>query len=154
MIVHRRTVVAGLMGALVLPQALLAQGYPKLVVSKDPSCGCCGAWVDHMRSAGFAVDVIETTDMNTVKVRLGVPQDLASCHTAEAGGYIVEGHVPAAEVKRLLVERPEGKGLAVAGMPMGSPGMEMDGMTDTYAVVLFGPSGRKTFASYEGARRV
>ena len=82
-----------------------------------------------------------------------MPQDLASCHTAEIAGYVIEGHVPADAIKRLLAEKPTGKGLAVAGMPMGSPGMEMDGMApETYEVVLFGPTGRKTFARYEGAR--
>jgi hypothetical protein len=105
-----------------------------------------------MRSAGFPVEVIETHEINRVKVRLGVPQALASCHTAEVDGYVLEGHVPAAQVKRLLTERPQAMGLAVPGMPMGSPGMEMDGMADTYEVVLFGPAGRRTFARYEGGR--
>ncbi len=130
-----------------------AQGrLPKVVVTKDPTCGCCGAWADHMRVAGFPVEVVESGEVNRLKVRLGVPRDLASCHTAEVGGYVLEGHVPAAEVKRLLAERPQGRGLAVPGMPMGSPGMEMDGMADPYEVVLFGPSGTRTFARYEGSR--
>jgi hypothetical protein len=125
----------------------------KVVVTKDPSCGCCGAWVEHIRAAGFPVEVVETADLGPVKERLGVPSDLASCHTAEVGGYVIEGHVPAAEVKRLLAANPKAKGLAVPGMPMGSPGMEMDGMApDSYEVVLFGPSGRTTFARYEGVR--
>ena len=151
----RRAVLTGLlaMGVLGRPQAGLAQGLPKLRVTKDPSCGCCGAWVDHMRAAGFPVEVVDVPDINRVKVHLGVPQALASCHTAEVGGYVVEGHVPAAEVKRLLAEKPEGRGLAVPGMPMGSPGMEMDGMApDTYEVVLFASAGQRTFARYEGAR--
>jgi hypothetical protein len=131
-----------------------AQGLPKVVVAKDPSCGCCAAWIDHMRAAGFMVDVVETAELNRVKQRLGVPQDLASCHSAEVGEYVVEGHVPAAEVKRLLAERPRARGLAVPGMPMGSPGMEMDGQSDTYEVVLFGPAGRTTFARYAGGRRL
>jgi hypothetical protein len=133
--------------------ALLARDLPRIVVSKDPTCGCCTGWVDHLRKAGFAADVIETSEINRVKVRLGVPQDLASCHTAEIGGYVIEGHVPADAIKRLLAEKPAAKGLAVAGMPMGSPGMEIEGMApETYEVVLFGPSGQKTFARYEGAR--
>ena len=96
--------------------------------------------------------MVDTNRINAVKKRYGVPDDLASCHTAEVGGYVLEGHVPAAEVKRLLAERPQARGLAVPGMPMGSPGMEMDGRTETYEVILFGPSGRRTYARYYGAR--
>ena len=130
-----------------------AQGLPKVVVNKDPSCGCCGAWVDHMRTEGFPVEVIDTPEMNRLKVRLGVPQELAACHTAIVGGYIIEGHVPAGAVMRLLAEMPAGKGLAVPGMPVGSPGMEVSGVApDTYEVVLFGPVGHKTFGRYQGAR--
>lgn len=128
----------------------------KITVTKDPACGCCGAWVDHVRAAGFPVEVVDTTELNRVKVRLGVPLPLAACHTAEVGGYVVEGHVPAEAVKRLLAERPKGKGLAVAGMPMGSPGMEVAGTEpQTYDVVLFGDDGqRSTFARYRGLRPV
>ena len=87
-----------------------------------------------------------------MKVRLGVPRDLASCHTAQVGGYVVEGHVPAGALKRLLAERPQGTGLAVPGMPAGSPGMEVEGMEpDTYDVILFGQDRRSTFARYRGA---
>ncbi|MBM6583210.1 DUF411 domain-containing protein [Microvirga sp. BT689] len=153
--VTRRRLVVGLAAGALLAhsRSLRAQDLPKIVVSKDPTCGCCTSWVDHLRQAGFSADVIETPEINRVKVRLGVPQDLASCHTAEIGGYIIEGHVPADAIKRLLAEKPAGKGLAVAGMPMGSPGMEMEGMApETYEVVLFGPTGQKTFARYEGAR--
>jgi hypothetical protein len=97
--------------------------------------------------------VIETSEINRVKVRLGVPNDLASCHTAEIEGYVIEGHVRADAIKRLLSEKPNAKGLAVAGMPMGSPGMGMNGIApETYEVVLFGPSVRETFARIEGAR--
>jgi hypothetical protein len=97
---------------------------PKVLVSKDPSCGCCGAWAEHLRRAGFPVEVIETTNVNAVKRRLGVPADLTSCHTAEVQGYVIEGHVPASAVLRLLEEKPQATGLAVPGMPIGSPGME------------------------------
>lgn len=149
----RRMVLGGLAATVASPYPVLAEALPNVVVNKDPTCGCCGAWADHMRAAGFPVEVVEVADINRIKVRLGVPQPLASCHTAEVGGYVVEGHVPAAEVKRLLAERPEGRGLAVPGMPMGSPGMEMDGMApDTYEVVLFGPTGRRTFARYQCTR--
>jgi hypothetical protein len=106
-----------------------------------------------MRAAGFTLEVIETAEVNRVKVRLGVPQDLASCHTAEVGGYVLEGHVPADAVKRLLTERPNARGLAVPGMPVGSPGMEVEGVApDTYEVVLFGPAGRSIYAQYQGGR--
>jgi len=128
---------------------------PKVVVTKDPNCGCCGGWVDHMKAAGFPVEVVTTPQVNRVKARLGVPDDLASCHTAEVGGYVIEGHVPADAIKRLLAEKPSAKGLAVPGMPVGSPGMEVDGMApDTYEVVLFGPSGQRTFERLRGAARV
>ncbi|MBL0406695.1 DUF411 domain-containing protein [Microvirga aerilata] len=151
----RRSLVTSLAAGALLAHSrpLRAQGLSKIVVSKDPSCGCCTGWVDHLRQAGFSADVVETSEINRVKVRLGVPDDLASCLTAEIGGYVIEGHVPADAIKRLLAEKPAGKGLAVAGMPMGSPGMEMEGMVpETYEVVLFGPSSHKTFARYKGAR--
>jgi hypothetical protein len=102
--------------------------------------------------AGFPVEVTENAEVNRLKVRLGVPRSLVSCHTAQVDGYVIEGHVPASAIKRLLAERPKGKGLAVPGMPVGSPGMEMEGMQpETYDVVLFGPSGQRTFARFRGA---
>jgi hypothetical protein len=149
----RRSLITGLAACTLLAYSrpLRAEDLPKIVVSKDPTCGCCTGWVQHLRQAGFTAHVIETSEINRVKVRLGVPQDLASCHTAEIGGYVIEGHVPADAIKRLLAEKPTGKGLAVAGMPMGSPGMEMEGMApETYEVVLFGPAGHRVFARYSG----
>lgn len=132
-----------------------AQTVASIKVYRDPSCGCCGAWVDHLRAAGFAAEVIETATINRVKSKLGVPQSLASCHTAEIDGYVVEGHVPAAAIRRLLAQRPEGKGLAVPGMPVGSPGMEVEGsQPETYSVILFGPSGQRKFARYRGAAEI
>ncbi len=119
-----------------------------LEVYKPPWCGCCTAWVDHMRDAGFAVRVTEMEDLAPLKARHGVTDDLASCHTGLIGGYVVEGHVPAADVARLLKERPEATGLAVPGMPVGSPGMEMGSEQDPYEVVLFGPGTRETFSRY------
>ena len=119
-----------------------------LDVYKTPWCGCCTAWVDHMREAGFAVRVTELDDLEPLKSAHGISADLASCHTALIGGYAIEGHVPAADVARLLKERPAAAGLAVPGMPMGSPGMEMDGHTEPYDVVLFGPGTRTVFARY------
>jgi hypothetical protein len=132
----------------------LAQA-PGMVVHKDPNCGCCGAWVDHLRANGFDVSVVETAQLNRIKARLGVPNDLASCHTAEIDGFIIEGHVPAESVRKLLSLRPSVRGLAVAGMPVGSPGMEVEGTPpETYDVVAFGPSGQRVFARYEGAREL
>ena len=140
--VTRRTVLAAT-GAALLAGPVRAQALPRIVVTKDPTCGCCTAWADHLRRSGFPVDMVETAEIGRVKARLGVPASLASCHTAEVGAYVIEGHVPAAEIRRLLAERPAARGLAVPGMPVGSPGMEMEGMEpDTYEVVLFGPAGR------------
>ncbi len=112
---------------------------PLVVVHKTESCGCCGLWVEHMRQAGFPVEVRNLEDVNPVKERLGVPLGKGSCHTAEVGGYFVEGHVPADDVKRLLAEKPAAKGLVLPGMPAGSPGMETpDGRVQPYVVELVG----------------
>lgn len=142
----RRTILAGLAAVAVTGPAARAATLPPMTVWKDPNCGCCGAWVDHVRAAGFTVQVEEVRAMNQVKARLGVPAELASCHTAQVGGYVLEGHVPADDVKRLLAEKPAARGLAVPGMPQGSPGMET-GVKDPYEVVLFRPDGtRAVFA--------
>jgi len=140
---------------IVAREASAQESLPKVMVTKDPSCGCCTGWVDHLKAAGFPVEVLETPEINRVKVRLGVPKDLASCDTAEVGGYVVEGHVPADAIKRLLTEKPHAQGLAVPGMPVGSPGMEVEGVEyDTFDIVLFGPAGQRTFARYRGSRQV
>ena len=150
----RRALLAGLAAGMAVGPRALAAGLPEVAVTKDPTCGCCEKWVEHIREAGFTVTVTEGP-VNPVKARLGVPRDLASCHTAQVGGYAIEGHVPASAIKRLLAERPQGIGLAVPGMPAGSPGMEVDGMEPaTYDVVLFGPEGRNTFARYRGEKLV
>ena len=130
-----------------------AEALPKMVVTRDPNCGCCGAWIAHVKAAGFPVEVVEASDLVPLKVKLGIPDALSSCHTAEVGGYVVEGHVPADAIKRLLIERPEATGLAVPGMPAGSPGMEVPGgKAETYDVVLFGPGAQRVFARYRGSR--
>lgn len=104
----------------------------------------------HLRESGFPVDVV-TGPVAPLKAKLGVPRELASCHTAQVAGYVVEGHVPADTIVRLLAEKPAAVGLAVPGMPVGSPGMEVPGTEpDTYDVVLFGPTGQRTFARYRG----
>ena len=139
----------GMLCALGLIFPANAQSLPEITVNKDPNCGCCTAWADHLRGAGFPVKVAERSDMRAVKSRLGVPDDLASCHTAEVDGYVLEGHVPASAVLRLLKERPRARGLAVPGMPIGSPGME-GGEPETYEVMLFGAEPARIFAIYRG----
>ena len=119
-----------------------------LVVYKSPSCGCCANWVEHMREHGFKVAVHDMEDVSPVKAKHGVTDQLASCHTATIGGYVVEGHVPAADVQRLLRERPAIAGIATPGMPMGSPGMEGD-RVDRYDVMAFDRTGStRVFASH------
>ncbi|MEX0692143.1 MAG: DUF411 domain-containing protein [Gemmatimonadales bacterium] len=109
-----------------------------ITVYKSPTCGCCAAWVDYMREAGFNVTVEDVTDLHAVKARHGVPRQLESCHTAIAEGYVVEGHVPADLVTRLLAERPaDAWGIAVPGMPAGSPGMEQGDRREPYDVILY-----------------
>jgi hypothetical protein len=113
-------------------------------VVKSPSCGCCNAWVAHLRGAGFQVSVTNVADVTPMARRLGVPDDLRSCHTASVGGYAIEGHVPAADIRRLLADRPHAAGLAVPGMPMGAPGMAQGGMRQPYQTILFTRTGRRT----------
>src|SRR5262245_12755473 len=124
-----------------------------VTVLKDPGCGCCAGWVKHLEGAGFATKVIETRNLDPLKRWLGVPDDLAACHTAEVAGYVIEGHVPVGAIRRLLQEKPSATGLAVPGMPVGSPGME-GGTPERYDVVLFGPTSRRTFMSFVGDRSV
>jgi len=119
-----------------------------LEVYKSPSCGCCGAWVDHMRSAGFQVHVTVITDLRPIKNKLGVFPELRACHTAMIDGYVIEGHVPAREVINLLIDRPKAIGLAVPGMPVGSPGMEQGSRRDPFQVILFSSTRRSVFATY------
>ena len=119
-----------------------------ITVYKDPNCGCCKEWVKHVSAAGFTATVHDTADMDSVKRAMGVPESLASCHTARVGTYIIEGHVPADLIERLLTDAPVARGLAVPGMPMGSPGMEMGGRKDKFDVMLFDKSGKsRVFAS-------
>jgi len=135
-----RAVVADAAGAL-----------PPVVVHKNASCGCCTLWVEHMRHAGFQVEVRDVDNVNPIKERVGVPLGKGSCHTAEVGGYFVEGHVPADDVKRLLAEKPDAKGIVVPGMPAGSPGMEVpDGTIQPYTVELVGQDGTTTAFAQHG----
>jgi hypothetical protein len=135
------------------PLALLAMAESAvaatLVVTKTAYCGCCKHWVEHMKKAGFQVEVREVEDVAPTRARLGVPDALRSCHTSEIGGYAIEGHVPAADVKRLLATKPKAAGIAVPGMVMGSPGMEHGDDKEPYKVVLFDKAGKtKVFASH------
>lgn len=131
-------------------QAGGAEALPVVIVHKSPTCGCCGLWVDHLRAAGFRVEVRNSDNLMPIKQSVGVPADKASCHTAQVGAYFVEGHVPAEDIKRLLMDKPDARGLTVPGMPAGSPGMEMpDGSKQPYTVELVGNDGTSTnFASH------
>jgi hypothetical protein len=119
-----------------------------MTVYKDPNCGCCEQWVSHVRKAGFTVTVRDTADMASVKASFGVPAGLGSCHTARVGTYTIEGHVPADLIAKLLRDQPVARGLAVPGMPIGSPGMEQGGQKDAYDVLLFDKAGKsRVYAS-------
>lgn len=122
-----------------------AAALPVMTVYKSPTCGCCKNWVDHVEAEGFQVEVHDLDDMSEIKAEAGVPERARSCHTAIVGGYAIEGHVPAATIKRLLREKPGVAGLAVPGMPTGSPGMEVPGQpADKYDVVAFDRDGALT----------
>lgn len=124
----------------------------RMVVHKSATCGCCGLWVDHMREAGFEVEVRESDNINPLKAAVGVPLAKGSCHTAEIGGYFVEGHVPAEDIQRLLTQKPDARGLVLPGMPAGSPGMELpDGRTQAYTVELVAQDGTTTAFSHHGS---
>lgn len=147
---RRRTVIRAAIAAPALLLAGLVAGpagaqseaiaTPLITVYKNPSCGCCGRWVDHLRANGFAVETHDRDDVGLEKQRFGVPTSLYSCHTARVGVYTIEGHVPADDIRRLLAEMPAIDGLAVPGMPQGSPGMET-GRVDRYDVVHFDADG-------------
>jgi hypothetical protein len=137
---------------LVLAVLLLAScrsADPGLVtVYKTPTCGCCGKWVEHLEADGFAVETIELENIGQIKLENGIPAELSSCHTALVDGYVIEGHVPAEDVKRLLAERPDIAGLAVPAMPIGSPGMEGPN-PEPYEVIAFTEDGNAhTYASH------
>ncbi|MBK6805006.1 MAG: DUF411 domain-containing protein [Betaproteobacteria bacterium] len=129
----------------------LAAALPGVRVFKSPTCGCCTGWVDHLREQGFTV-AVEDVGNAAARARLGISDKLGSCHTAEVAGYAIEGHVPAPDIKRLLASRPRARGLAVPGMPIGSPGMESGGRRDAYDVLLVRTDGSTSvFASYPAA---
>jgi hypothetical protein len=136
------------LGVLGLAAPAFTEELPAMTIWKSPWCGCCGKWVEHMRAAGFEVQVNEVEDLSVVKRMAAVPNDLESCHTARVGGYTVEGHVPAADIIRLLDEQPDAHGLVVPDMPSGSPGME-NGERDPYDVLLLRRDGEtEVFSSH------
>ena len=122
----------------------------EMTVYRDPSCGCCGKWIEHMAAAGFTVRDEVTDDMTAIKTQYGVPEELSSCHTAIANGYLIEGHVPADDVQRLLTTQPNVAGLTAPGMPMGSPGMESAAGVEPYTVFSFTDDGAiAAFANHD-----
>lgn len=137
-IVSRRVLLGAALGAAATTAcAQTPRATPELVVYKSPTCGCCTAWVNHMRAAGFRARIQEQSDLAPIRQAQGIPDALAACHTALIGGYALEGHVPAQDVRRLLTERPRAIGLAVPAMPLGSPGMEMpDGRKQPFETLL------------------
>lgn len=151
---NRRGVVVMLLGIALAAGTVAAQSTrgaakkPHLVVYKSPTCGCCAKWVEHVNAAGFTSETTNLPDVTPIKVKNGVTPALASCHTSLVGGYVIEGHVPAEDIQRLLRERPAIVGLAAPGMPAGSPGMDVPG-SPPYQVLSFDKQGRtKVFATH------
>lgn len=153
--IARRSLLAGL--ALLASGPAISRELTMAEVWRDPTCGCCRGWVDHMRRAGFWMRESVVASLDPVRAVLGTPPELASCHLARVGGFVLEGHVPALAVRRLLAERPADlRGLAVPGMPIGSPGMEVPGQPDeTYDVIAFDAGrGRRVFMRFRGGQPV
>ena len=141
-LLSRRHLLAGLAALAAVRPAFAAA--PQVEVWKNRGCGCCSAWARHLEQAGLVVAVHEVDDAAAIGAAAGVPADLAGCHTAKVAGYVVEGHVPAAAVQRLLAERPAVQGLAVPGMPLGSPGMEVPGQpAEPFDVISFAAYGSR-----------
>ncbi|MBX9700683.1 MAG: DUF411 domain-containing protein [Acetobacteraceae bacterium] len=149
----RRPLIAASLAALVAAP-LRARAATPVSVWRDPNCGCCTGWVDHLRAEGFAVQDQVVPSVAPVRRRLGTPADLLSCHAGQVEGFVLEGHVPSAAIRRLLAERPAGvRGLAVPAMPVGSPGMEVPGQApDTYDVIAFGDGPHRPFMRFVGSR--
>lgn len=151
MIVTRRGALLGGVALVLLAQRASAEA-THIAVTKGTGCDCCEKWANHLRANGYKVSVTETDDLDAVKNKFAIPDDLRTCHTGQTGEYLLEGHVPAVAIAYLLREKPRGMiGLAVPGMPVGSPGMEVKGAKqDEYPVILFGPAGRRTWARFKG----
>lgn len=141
-----------LMGA-ISGQAQEAVADKEMTVYRSPTCGCCGKWIEHVKQNHFAIKDIVSDDMQAIKKKYGVPENLASCHTAIVDGYVIEGHVPAADIEKLLQTKPKVIGISAPGMPMGSPGMEMGGRADDYDVVSFDSAGSvQVFSAHKGGQ--
>lgn len=146
----KRRIFLGMLIASALPTMAVAAKAPLITVYKTPTCGCCHDWVTHLQKNGFEVAAHDVQDTSPYRKKFGVPNELGSCHTGVIDGYALEGHVPAAEIKRLLAEKPKARGLSVPGMVVGSPGMETEGTRrDAFDVVLFDDAGgRKVYKHY------
>lgn len=144
-----------LLSAVVLATTFSAQAEPatvekEITVYRSPTCGCCGKWIEHVKQNHFVVKDIISDNMQAIKQKFHVPANLASCHTAIVDGYVIEGHVPAADIQKLLQTKPDVVGISAPGMPMGSPGMEMGGKADDFDVVSFDKAGHtEVFAEHK-----
>jgi hypothetical protein len=151
---HTAAVLAVAPATLAVGDAFAQQKLPEVEVWKSPTCGCCNDWIKHLEANGFKVKAVNVPDSRHVRAKFGMPAKLGSCHTALVGGYVVEGHVPAREIKRLLKDKPGALGITVPGMPIGSPGMDgpiYKGVQDPYDVLLVQADGSaRVFASYPG----
>ena len=147
----RRLLLKGILAGALGVQAHAFAALPVIEVYKSATCGCCHAWVDHLRANGFTVNTHDVANPSDYRERFGMPNELGSCHTALVQGYVIEGHVPAAEIKRLLAEHPKARGLSVPGMPLGSPGMEGP-RSDPYDVMLVRADGKYSVYRHYGAK--
>ena len=147
----RRGVLIGAMAGAAFGGAAAAQTPRRITVYKTPWCDCCGGWVDHMRQAGWTAQVIERDDLAPIRASHGIADRLASCHTAVVGRYAIEGHVPTADVARLLRERPDARALTVPGMPIGSPGMEGDRREPFSSLLILADGSTGVFARHNAA---
>ena len=152
----RRTILLAGAGLIAAAAASIAPAWAtsapnkKIIVYKTPTCGCCSAWVEHLTAAGFEAQIVNRPDLTPIRADFGAPEDLRSCHFAIVGRYIVEGHVPAASIRKLLSEAPDAAGIFVPGMPLGSPGMEGPYGSQPYEVILLRKNGkREVFDRYD-----
>ena len=139
--IDRRTMLGAILAAMPVAACSKPAKATELIVYKSPHCGCCSAWVDQMKAAGLRLKVFETELVSDMATKLKVPEDLRGCHTAEIDGFFIEGHVPAADIRKLLRDRPKALGIAVPGMPIGSPGMEQGARKDPFDTLVVGRDG-------------
>ena len=145
----RRTLLASFATLALLPASRAFAAQP--VFYRSPGCGCCEAWTQRMAQAGMPVDLQDSADLQALSTSYGVPQGLAGCHIGKMDGYVISGHVPPDDVKRLLSSKPDALGIVVPGMPAGSPGMEMGGASERFDVLLIGRDGRTSVFASHGA---